>query len=461
VSRRPFADVLLGAALATAGAAQSATDMLVADYEKARAAELLASGQRHVDLGWSIRDSGLIQQATWQFVRAVEVSEGKHQGASMVLGIVRNYGEAFWKKRKKTASKASLQSYEKRAAAIERQDQKGQIELARAAQKAHLVDRAREHWLAALQMGAEIQRTDKGLRIDGVAVPQEHAAWLGDRVRTVNGAVARFEPAGTKVPASAALREAGSGSLVVRTDLPGDAAENLHALASALLPYLQERLDGAPVRPLVLFVFGARADYDAYLAAVGHRGAPGRGLCDYGSFRAFVCAEGLGPDEIHGLVLHELTHLFFFGSSPVAMPDWYAEGLAETFGGQGTFTWDGRRLVVGGTMRGERLAAVKQAPLPLRELLAARAEQQLAAGQEQGLRYYAQCQAFLRWLQQPANPYRERFLAWEDECRSAMPGVSATSRFGDAGPAAAAFDRVFARDFAAMEAAFLDWLAGQ
>jgi len=461
VIRRPFAAVLLGAALAATGAAQSATDMLVADYEKARAAELLASGQRHVDLGWSIRDSGLIQQATWQFVRAVELSEGKHQGAVMVLGIVRNYGEAFWKKRKKTASKASLQSYEKRALAIERQDRKGQIELARAAHQAHLVDRAREHWLAALQMGAEIQRTDKGLRIDSVVVPEEHAAWVGERVRTVNGAVPRFEPAGTKVPAAAALREVGSGPVVVRTDLPGDAAEKLHALAAALLPHLQERLDGTSVRPLVLNVIGTRADYDAYLAAVGHRGAPGRGLCDYGSLRAFVCAEGLGENEIRGLVLHELTHLFFFASSPVAMADWYAEGLAETYGGQGTFTWDGRRLVVGGAMSGERLAAVKQAPLPLRELLAARAEQQLGAGQEQGLKFYAQCQAFLRWMLQPGNRYRDRFLAWEDECRSAMPGVSATSRFGDTGPAAAAFDRVFARDLPAMEAAFLDWLAGQ
>ena len=50
-------------------------------------------------------------------------------------------------------------------------------------------------------------------------------------------------------------------------------------------------------------------------------------------------------------MLHELSHLFWFGCAPVAMPDWYAEGFAESFGGQGTFTWDGAKLAIGGLMR--------------------------------------------------------------------------------------------------------------
>ena len=60
----------------------------------------------------------------------------------------------------------------------------------------------------------------------------------------------------------------------------------------------------------------------------------------------------------------------FFGTAPAFLPDWYAEGFAESFGGQGTFTWDGKTLQTGGLLAKHRLAALQQAPLPLRELLA-------------------------------------------------------------------------------------------
>lgn len=448
-------------ALAALSPAQNANDLLVAEYQKRRDEELLATGQRHVDLGWSIRDTGLIQQATWQFVRAVELSENTHQGASMVLNIVRSYGEAFWKKRKKTPSKQSLKDYEKKAAALEVEDKKGQIKLAKLAQKARLNGRMTEHWLAALRLGAKVEVVAGVGKIEGETVPAEFAQWLQQQTTVVNGGKARFEPAGEKAPRVANVREVGNAQVVVRTDLPGDAAERLHALALAEWPLLQERLGGAPVRPLQLFVFSQRADYDAYLQACGHAGAHGgSGLCDYGTFQTLVSAAGLPPEDVDALVLHELAHLFFFGSSPVRMPDWYAEGFAESFGGQGTFQWDGKKLTLGGMMRRDRLEAMKKEPMALRELLAGQAEQLLAGDHDRGMRFYAQCWALQRWVLQADNPYRERFLAWEAECRGAMPGVQTTLRFGDGGPATAAFEREFGKDLAAIEGAFRDWLVG-
>ncbi|MFY9342148.1 MAG: hypothetical protein WAT39_06655 [Planctomycetota bacterium] len=450
---------MLAAALAPPVLAQNATDLLVADYQKRRDEELIATGQRHVDLGWSIRDSGLIQQATWQFVRAVELSEGKHQGASMVLGIVRNYGEAFWKKRKKTPSKASLVAYEKKAAMLDREDLTGQVKLAKMAGKAKLNGRMTEHWLAALKLGAKVEVSDDGGKIEGEVVPREFAKWLEQQTSKVNGK-ARYEPAGEKAPRLENVREVADAKVAVRTDLPGAVAEDLHALALAEWPLLQDRLDGAPTRPLQLFVFSKRADYANYLRACGHGAAlAGSGLCDYGTFQTLVCAEGLEPADLHALVLHELAHLFFFGASPVAMPDWYCEGFAESFGGQGTFTWDGKKLVIGAAMRADRKDAMKKAPMPLRDLLAGSAVQLLAGDKDLGLRFYAQCEALQRWFLLPDNPYRERFVAWEAECRGAMPGVQTTARFGDAGPAAAAFQREFAKDLDALEKAFLAWLA--
>jgi hypothetical protein len=456
---RALSLLLLLAAFLGSAAAQTANDLAVADYKKRLREERLATGQRHVDLGWSIKDRGLIQQATWQFVRAVELSDGEHQGAAMVLGIVRNYGEAFWKKRRKKPTRLSLQAYEKEAAAIERADAKGQVKLAKLAGKAKLDAEMRGHWLAALRMGAKVELADDVGKVEGEKLPVEFVAWLKENTSQVAGGKTRFEPAGVKAPRPAGVRELGDARVVVRTDVPGELAASLHALALAEWPLLQDRLDGAPVRPLELFVFAKRADYDAYLRACGHEGAlGGSGLCDYGTFQTLVCAEGLRPEDLHALVLHELAHLFFFGATPVAMPDWYAEGFAESFGGQGTFTWDGKSLQLGGAMRKDRTDAMKADVMPLRELLAASAEQLLLKDHAKGLRFYTQCHALVRWFQLPDNPWRDRFLSWEDECRGALPGVQATARFGDPAPAAAAFEKEFGKELPTIETAFRAWL---
>ena len=456
-----FAATLSAVLWLGAAAAQSANEMLVAEYQKRRDEELIATGQRHIDLGWDIRNSGLIQQATWQYVRAVELSEGKHGGAVMVLNTVRNYGEAFWRDRKKTPSKAALAAYEKRAAAIERDDQKGQIKLAKLAQKAKLNGRMTEHWLAALQFGARIEIGKGVAKIEGETLPVEFAQWLREQTVEVNGGKVRFEPAGAKAPRVANVSEVGSSQIVVRTDLAGAVAQRLHALGEAQWPLLQERLGAVPLRPLGLFVFSKRADYEEYLKACGHGSAlGGSGLCDYGTFQTLVCAEGLADEDLHALVLHELSHLFWFGCAPVAMPDWYAEGFAESFGGQGTFTWDGAKLTVGGLMRRDRLDAVKKEPMPLRELLAGDAAQLLLADHGKGMRFYAQCWALQRFLLLPDGLWRERFLAWEAECRGAMPGADSTVRLGDRKPAAAAFERVFGKELEAIETAFRAWLSG-
>ena len=132
--------------------------------------------------------------------------------------------------------------------------------------------------------------------------------------------------------------------------------------------------------------------------------------------------------------------------------------MRPSFGGQGTFTWDGAKLTIGGLMRRDRLDAVKKDPMPLRELLAGDAAQLLATDHAKGMRYYAQCWALQRFLLQPAGPWRERFLAWEAECRGALPGATSTVRLGQAQPAVAAFERVFGKELAAIETAFRDWL---
>ncbi|MCR9247168.1 MAG: hypothetical protein NXI31_19215 [bacterium] len=459
------------AAWADGAVAQSARDQNVKAYEKARKTELVEAGQRHVDLGWSMRKSGLQQQVTYEFMRAKELSEGEHYMAGRVLGIIRAYGDAFWRKARKKPTRASLVRYRKKAAALAVKDQRGQARLAKFAQKARLDDKARGHWRRALELGAELDITKKGAKIAGQKVANEHVDWLQGLTIEVDGkqkfdaagaSAAGARPAGRKAPALAGFREASSDLLVVRTDLDAKVCKELCAIGTALCEPLSKRLDGLPARTLRLLVFEKRADYDAYLAARGHGDAVvARGLCDYGAQQAMLCAEGLAPADLHAIALHELTHLFFWGCTPVRMPDFYAEGLAETFGGQGTFTWDGKKLTTGGAMRQDRVDAVKAAPLPLREMFRVDTLQLLAKDRDRALVFYAQAQLFLRFVQRREAPWRERFAWWENECRGALKGTTAPSRFGSPEATAAAFDRLFREDLDALETAFRAWLAEQ
>ena len=69
---------VLGSVLAAAAvaAAQSASDLLLADYQRQRDAQLAEAGQRHLEVGSWARKQGLVPQSSAQFVRAVEVAEG-------------------------------------------------------------------------------------------------------------------------------------------------------------------------------------------------------------------------------------------------------------------------------------------------------------------------------------------------------------------------------------------------
>ncbi|MFK7741654.1 MAG: hypothetical protein AB8H80_15155 [Planctomycetota bacterium] len=480
----------VAAGLAADCAAQSSSEIHVRAYEKKRREERLATGQRHVDLGWSIKDKGLITQATYQFVLAVELSHREHGGASTVLNIVRQYGDAFWKKRRKKPRKGALKAYEKKAARLVEQDQKGQVELARKAWKAKLVDETKEHLRTAMEFGAvaviEKKRGEEEgagrAKIGRFQLDASLLPWLLELTLEGANGERRMDPA--KVLAGAAtsggqararslpklegFAEARSDQLIVRSNLSPDTefaveiATELHELGSALWEPLRDRLSGAPTRPLTVVVFAKRSDYDAYLVARGHADIKSAGLCDYGARQTLLCAEGLDESSRNALLLHELTHLFFFESSPIAMPDWYAEGLAETFGGQGTFAWSSGKksqsLSVGGMLERTQLDAIQKQPMTLQQVLAGNAIHLWRDDRDAARRFYAMSWALQRWLVSGEHRWRKRFEAWEAKCRGSLLGRTSTRGFGSPQAATAAFLKEFGADLDAMQKVFSAYL---
>jgi hypothetical protein len=144
------------------------------------------------------------------------------------------------------------------------------------------------------------------------------------------------------------------------------------------------------------------------------------------------------------------------------MPDWFSEGLAETFGGQGTFAWDGEALATGGVMSDFRLAALRaEAELfPLDKMLAARAIDLWAESRERALLFYAQAWAFQRYLRTAApEEQRGRFERWIEMCAgSAAGGDSLRARDRNAAPASELFQKTFGSELGALESGFRAWL---
>ena len=201
-----------------------------------------------------------------------------------------------------------------------------------------------------------------------------------------------------------------------------------------------------------------RVDYDLYLEkAALKRFAFGAGVADRKTYTAVVCAEGA---DLDALALHQLTHLFQYGVTRAIMPDWYAEGLAESFGGRGTFTFAGGTLEVGGMLGPERrgLLAKPVQLLPLGELLSADAA---ALFPERGWLFYAESWAFLRFLRTHAGPdVAEHFRRWEQTCMGAALGADAADmRAGDPSAARALFEETFGAELRELETRFRTYVA--
>jgi hypothetical protein len=470
MSARAFAVAALAVVLAcaTSFAQDKRTDALRADFEHKLRKLFIERGQEHLKLGIECRDKGLTTQAAEQFVLAVSVSRGENPGANTVLSMMRQYEDAFWKKRAPRPTEQRREAYAKRADALRAADWKEWLELALWAHGKGLENLAYDEVVALLrERNHPLQLQGDGTADIGIGkLPAKIAARLSAECIRINGLLYVRDAFLQRLPQITELFETTDARLRVRSTVDADTTQRTHALVSALLPILEDELGAFPRRQLQVVVLRDKATYDAYLDAAGmsdHKIVTG--VAESGTCTAVINNEGLTADALARVALHESTHLFHFAVTPSVMPSWYSEGLAETYGGPGTFEWDGATLKAGLPLERDAWADLRDGslPIPLREMLGADGLALWASAPDKARALYAQSWAWLRFLRAAAGEATsERLELWEAACRGTMIGADLSDpQRGSASAAESFFLRQFEPDLARLERQFIEWLQAQ
>ncbi len=427
---------------------------------------LAVCGQRHLEYGLDLRKKGLATQAAAQIVLAAEVAEGNNYGASYVLSLMRSFDDAFWKKKIEKPGEKKIEAYEKKARQMREEDLLDRLEFARWAWQEDLLEAALDEFKTLLRERDEPLEFDaKGALVLGKgSIPAAAATRIMAEAITINGKPYVRDAFLEKIPELTTIFEACSEGLRVRATTSEADALAIHALAEQLLPELAADFGSAPDRRLQLVLFGERKLYDTYLVAaelLAHRAADG--LADNSSFVAIVCMEGKDEQTRQAIALHELTHLAQFAVSPAVLPSWYVEGFAELYGGEGTFTWDGKDLTTRGELAHRRIESLRGEGklLPLKDLLDGEALSILSLDAEEGHRFYAQAWAFVAFLRTGADPgISARFAQWEQQCLGSAIGADLAQKNGrDRSASRELFQSMFADDLDRLEVEFEAWLA--
>jgi hypothetical protein len=436
------------------------TDALVNEWCTQRDLVLVDAAQRHYDVALWCWKVGLRQQATSAVLESLSVSDGRFRPAKSTLAKMRALDDADWLKDVPRPSPTVLRDHAKRVARAKEQNRRDHLRLAQWAAGKGLDDEARAVYERLLQReGAPLLLDPQGcLHIGNTVVRPDFSRTIYDAAVDINGRRYLRDEFLRALPDVGSIFETGSDELRVRSTLSRENAEHLHQLGLALVPLLEAELGGRPGERMELFVFARRASYDSYLVSAGlTRFQHGSGVADRKTYTAAVCAEGT---DLDALALHELTHLFQYGISRATMPDWYSEGLAETFGGQGTFRWNGKELEVRGLLTPERRALLDGGAklLPMAEFLGSDAASLFP---DRGWLFYAQAWAFVRFLRSEAGAETgDRYRRWERTCNGAALGADeADLRARDPSAARELFEATFAPDLGSLEQRFREYVA--
>lgn len=427
--------LVVSAALSTAAFAHTVPATPREEYERLRIKLTGERGKRHLEIGQWCNDAGLLDLAKEQFQLAYDLSTGGYRAAgSKYLSLLGRLSPASIKKNYHNPTRKELKLYVKKRDRAVVLDRKGRLRLAdfAFANKSVLMNEALTGYRKLVEESSEILEFDRKGRIvlDAGTIPEAVSRTFRDSDLAITVNLRFCLRAGflKKVPEVREVFKEESERLRVFSVNSQEEAASALRLGDALLPVLQKDFKKTPDKVLTLFLFQRRGAYEHFCDTQGH--SVNKAVDGFSSLRDLAAVismedrEGEPVTALHlqCMVLHELVHLCHFALSGSVMPGWYDEGLAETYGGRGTFEWDGKKLKkIKGLMSSHRLVALRNSPHLMKiEVLIATEAQNLLAGEREGvLSFYAQSWAFLRFLRSHAGARAARLLAeWEDECRS-------------------------------------------
>lgn len=437
------------------------------EFQRKRDAWCIEAGQRHLEYGLELRKQGLPTQAAEQIALAVEVSEQKNPGAGIVLGMMQSLDDKFWKKNMPKPTSAKIDAYVKAAKKLVVEDDKADLQLASWALQRKLADEADAEYRTLLRRrDAQLAFDEKGrIVLDAGTIPEGAAQRIRSEAIEINGALYVRDTFLTLLPELKTIYEKSSPELRVRSTRSLAEAEEMHALVVQLLPVLERDLGARPARCLPLVLLGERPVYEKWLDAVhlsAHKVV--EGIASRLDAVAVVCTQKLEGDALRGCALHEMTHLYHDFVCAAVMPSWYAEGLADTFGGPGAWRTSEGRLETERVLDKPLLDALRAegGSLAVRDLLQTKGIDLWSKDTNAARRFYTESWAFLRFLRTGAgSETSERLGQWESMCRGAMLGADFSGKHGDVDPSRAANDlflKMFGKDLPKLEDGFDAWL---
>jgi hypothetical protein len=381
---------------------------------------------------------------------------------------MRTMGDDFWQRHAKNPSPGTIRAYEKRAKKARRAYEKMRLGLAKwASKKKELQAEALGEYQAIVtRLGRPLEFDGQGrLVLEFGKIPAEFASQINKETVSINQKTYAKDGFLKLLPTLEGVNEAENEFLRVRSHLEPAKVDMLLKSATALWPYLEKDAGGRPTRQVDLFVFGSQSVYESWLKDAGmQKFAEASGFADSGRNTAVVCAEGFDDETVMGMAFHEIAHLFQYKVTPTVMPSWYSEGFAESWGGSGTFQWDGESLQAGGKMAGYRTESLKSdaSYIPLAELVQGDALNLIMTDGAKALSFYAESWAFYHWLRNVADSkIQARFRDWEVRCKGKALGAEPGKPYGrNMQPATELFQQMFSGDLPAWEPQFREWVNG-
>jgi hypothetical protein len=404
-------------------------------------------------------------EALWCFERAIELIP-EAGGLRRFTGLLRDYDNPIWKRRKWKSPKAFVEAGFKKKK--EQYDQAYATALLKLGSKYAkkpgdpiLAKAAHERFLRALELvGGPYDLDAEGRLVAGKAgtIPADVSKrMLVDDLVLINGKRWLRDSMLRSLKSLDSVHEARDDRILVRTVTSEKLAADLLALLKLAYPQYEKQLgERATPRPLGLFVFPDAASYQEWCKSSDHADrtlAAGFATSKEG-FAVTYAQAALEP-----VALHEVAHLWYFDVYASEMPSWYAEGTAEFFGNPAAMRYAEGKLETGLKPTRSALAASLadgHLRVPLGELLSGDASVRINAKDGSAEHFYREAWALYWFLSTTKDArFAGRFADWE------AFGLGSRWTRGDSQQTSGAqlFDKLFAPVRSDLEAAFTAWAA--